>query len=248
MRSPIFSVLHATFGRPGKAMSAMEKFRVSCSDPSCVEYIFACNDNDATVPELMRLREQLYTNNQNIVHFARLIVITGKFQGSAAAWDGAAKVSAGHVLIQGQDDIEPPPAWDVALTKAIINGIAEPRWETVPFFVAVSDGYRKDALCCTAIMSRPYMQQEGHFLCPEYISVFSDDEVTYRALRNQRDQTAFFVDARQIVFRHRHHYHDKTVPFDDTYSRENSAHAYAVGEKLFRARNPRAATDGLKTW
>jgi hypothetical protein len=91
-------------------------------------------------------------------------------------------------------------------------------------------------------------QQEGHFICPEYLSVFSDDEITYRAIRDTRAGICEFVDARDIIFRHRHHYHDKTIPFDATYSRENSAEAYIQGERVFYTRNPEARTDGIRSW
>lgn len=198
-------------------------------NPDLVEYIFALNEDDPT------LDEKLYEDA------GRLVV--GKFQGSAAAWDAAAKISRGRVLIQGQDDVEPPEHWDIKLFERVKHLNPDSA-----FFVRVSDGYRQDALCCTAIMSRAYMAHEGQFLCPAYISVFSDDEVTYRALRHARDGTAYIIDARDLVFLHRHHYHDKSIPFDATYARENSAHAYAYGLRLFQLRNPRASTDGLKTW
>lgn len=236
-----FSVLHASYGRPRKALAAMEDVLHKADQPQLVNYVFALNGDDPDLPlylPAIRGREMPH--------------IVAAFNGSASAWDAAARASAGEILIQGQDDVEFPDHWDTLLTERIcaelqsVRAAVDPRLQ--PFFVAVSDGFRKDELCCTAIMSRAYMDLEGHFLYSGYISVFSDDEVTYRALRNDRDRRAKFLRMRDVVFLHRHAYHDKSVPVDYTYERENSAHAYAHGLRLFRDRNPRALTDGLKTW
>lgn len=241
---PIISVLHATLGRPHKAMAAMRLFHDSAEDPETVEYIFSVNEDDATRKELAEMVELA----MKTLHFSKIYTIVSDVLGSAAAWNAAAMMSQGDLIVQGQDDLEPPERWDRLLLKKCESVYPISCWWDERFFLAVGDGYRKDALCCTAIMSRPYMAMEGHFLFPGYLSVFSDDEVTYRALRNERDDRSQVVRSPEIVFLHRHHYHDKAVPWDETYARENSSHAYAVGEKLFRDRNPRASTDGLKTW
>lgn len=227
---------------------AMHMFCDRAANPNGVEYIFALNADDPTADQVMKLVEaELLHPSMPASRFARIDFVQGDFHGSAPAWDAAAKVSTGAILIQGQDDVEPPVAWDSLLLKRLSES-SDAVHEGVPFFVAVGDGYRKDALCCTAIMSRGYYDLEGHFLFPGYMSVYSDDEVTYRALRNARDDKSYFIEARDIVFLHRHHYHDKSVPMDATYARENHVHAYALGQKLFLERNPRALTDGLKTW
>ena len=244
--TPIFSVLHATYGRPDKAVEAMKKFVYRSNYSSLVEYIFAVNEDD---PARERFLELLAVEKSlGIRHGHQIEVVIGNYHGSAPAWDSAARASKGRILIQGQDDIEPPLNWDDVLLNRILAYYPDHQWEDKAFAMAVSDGYRRDALMCTAICSRPYMQLEGHFLFPEFISVFSDDEFTYRALRHAHDKTATLIDARDIVFRHDHHYHTKATPWDDTYARENSAQAYRIGHKLFHERNPRVATDGLKTW
>lgn len=240
-----FSVLHATYMRPEKAIRAMRMFIDRADKAYQMEYIFAVNADDPTLPEFNLLYDaalkELMTVKTGVP--AVIQVVKGDYHGSAPAWNEAARASTGKILIQGQDDVEPPEWWDLELLK---------RTNRLGFlpaqFIAVSDGYRKDALCCTAIMNREYMEMEGCFLFPGYISVFSDDDATYRALRNARDGKSDFIEAKELVFLHRHHYHDKSVEWDQTYARENDAIAYRVGEKLFRERNPRAQTDGLKTW
>jgi hypothetical protein len=204
--------------------------------PEDVEYIFACNRDDPTLPALKDALDKQ-------PHGGR--AITNNFHGSAPAWDAAANASTGSVLIQAQDDVEPPRGWDAALLKEYINGTVG---AASPAFIAVSDGYRKDRLCCTAIMNRARYEQCGHFLCPEYLSVFSDDEVTYRAYRDQLAGLCTVIEARDLIFLHRHAYHDASVPMDATYAKENSAEAYRIGAALFAKRNPQAAVDGVRDW
>ncbi len=229
---PLWSLLHATYGRPDKAKAAKAAVIANTDNRHNAEYMFAVNYCDSTAPQMQ---------DQNAAFVA------GDFRGSAAAWNMCAMCSKGDVLIQMQDDLELPPKWDSRLLQAIICQ-AGFDWPFKPVVVALSDGYRKDGLLCTAICNRARYEQQGEFLHPGYISVFSDDEWTYRALRDERDGKCTIVRAPEIIFRHRHHYHDNSVPMDDTYRRENSAEAYRIGGALFAERNPRAATDGLRTW
>lgn len=242
-----FSVLHATLNRPEKAVAAMRMWLDRAANPSQVEYIFACNADDPSFSRILELGGKVPARYE-----------LGPFKGSAAAWDAAAKVSTGEVLIQGQDDVEPPEGWDVALHERMEREMAlatlefasgERRTYSVnPAFIAVSDGFRKDRLCCTAIMNRARYEQQGEFLHAGYLSVFSDDEVTYRAYRDQRDGKCTVIEACDLVFLHRHHYHDKSIPFDSTYEKENSQEAYQFGRQLFTARNPFACCDGVRDW
>ncbi len=249
MSTPTFSILHATYGRPEKAVSAMRMWLDRAVHPKNVEYIFACNSDDPTVPQLMDKIEQSLGFSSR--------VIANDFKGSAPAWDAAAKASTGEILIQAQDDVEPPQGWDLKLLTAIHYGTKPPDqfgcpvwWDAkgAKVFVAVSDGYRKDNLCCTAIMTRARYEQCGEFLHSGFQSVFSDDDVTIRAYADAADGKCTLVEARDLVFLHRHHYHDKTVPLDATYQRENSDEAYRIGAKLFAERNSELVRRGFRTW
>ena len=241
--TPTFSILHATYGRPAQAVAMMKLWHARSRDRERIEYLFAVNDDDPTKQELM---ERIGDED---VLFSRVLLVQGDFIGSASAWNQAAMMhSTGALLIQAQDDVEPPEDWSTRLLETLWVNAGVARWQDQSIVVAVSDGYRQDKLLCTAIVTRKRMEQAGCFLCPEYISVFSDDEHTYRALRDARDGKVKLINARNLVFRHHHHYHNKAVPFDATYARENSAKAYGVGSNLFYQRNPEALTDGIVTW
>lgn len=240
---PLFSILHATMGRPHKAVKAMRYWADMAVHPLLVEYSMCCTAGDPTFFDLAHGLK----NVQMMAKFHRIHFLECCRPGSAPAWDYAAKSCVGDLIIQAQDDVEPPIGWDVLLVDLLLEKVGA-NWRDVPIFVAVSDGYRSDELCCTAIMNRKRMEQAGCFICGDYLSVYSDDEVTYRAKRDARDGKCTFIDARQLVFRHRHYAHDSAVPKDATYEWENSPHAYNFGHGLFHQRNPEAVRDGLRNW
>ena len=253
--TPTISVIHATLGRPEKAAAAMRQWLERAEAPDLIEYIFVVNESDTTKDELLKAIGGLGPREYGGVKVeGQVSVFVADVSHSAPAWNAGASEARGKLLIQGQDDVEAPQWWDHILLHQIHINI---KTLDDPVFIGVGDGYRKGPhgdLCTTAIMTRAYRDLEGHFLYPGYRSVFSDDEVTYRALRNDRDGRAKFISARNIIFKHEHHYHVKgpkgeaLVPWDKTYEHENSAEAYAIGQRLFWERNPRARTDGLRTW
>ncbi len=237
--NPTFSLCHATWGRPEKAFAAFKRAMLNTFNRR-TEYIFAVNSDDT--PTLQMLGS-LSDHDCGLTR-----IVTGGFSGSAPAWDAAAKASTGDILIQMQDDLELPDSWDEILMEWLEGANLDPSWwREVPVVVAVRDGYRRDALLCTAICNRRRYEQRGHFICPEFWSVFSDDDFSYAAYRDERDGECAVIRT-DSVFRHEHHYHNPAVPDDLTYQRENSPEAYRLGAELFARRNPEAATDGLVTW
>jgi len=222
----MFSVIHASYGRPEKAIAAMNTLLAAAAYPEEIEYIFALNDDDSTYKSVLEMAPN-----------AKYVV--GRFKGSAPAWDAGAKGSFGQILIQMQDDVIPPYHWDEILLTTIHEAIAAPPAispKENPIFVAVSDGYRLDGFCFMAIMNRAYYEMRGEFIHPGYISVYSDDDVYFQAKKASDEGKAVLIEARDIIWRHDHHYHNPNVPMDKTYLRENSDKAYAHGLELFNKR------------
>jgi hypothetical protein len=221
-----FSVIHATYGRPLKAVTAMVVAIEMAENPDEIEYIFCLNEDDPSHKTVLDLAPS-----------AKFII--GKFKGSAPAWDAGAKVATGDILIQMQDDVVPPFHWDDGLLTAI-NEACEFRKvfipNTWPLFIAVSDGYRLDGFCFMAIMNRAYYEMRGEFIHPGYISVYSDDDAYFQAKKVASEGKAYLLEARDIIWKHDHHYHNPNVPLDSTYLRENSDKAYAHGQQLFARR------------
>lgn len=251
--TPTFSILHATYGRPQKAVAAMRMWLERAARPDEVEYIFAANDDDPAKEPLM--------DYANVPPHYRTRFMSGAFHGSTPAWDAAAKASTGLVLIQASDDVEPPEYWDNRLVHKLRDALRPAPCLTInfshgdliekcvtPTVVAVSDGYRKDPLQTIAICNRARYEQVGEFIHAGYRSVFSDDDFTIRAIADDKDGKCTLIDARDLTFTHRHHYHDKSVPWDPVYARGNSTEAYAQGQALFMKRNSHLVARGLKTW
>jgi hypothetical protein len=239
--NPTFSILHATYGRPEKAVAAMRMWWDRASKPWEVEYVFAVNQDDDSRKRLYPLANLAWDGVK---------IITDDFAGSAPAWDAAARISTGEILIQGQDDVEPPQDWDAHLVcklRALPFEGGPDAWKDMPVVIAVADGYRSDSLLCTAICTRRRYKQQGCFLCPEFLSVYSDDDFTIRAHADTADGKCVFVNARDLVFLHQNPYHTG-APHDDTLRRENSPEAYALGSALFMQRNADLVARGFKTW
>jgi hypothetical protein len=241
---PTFSLIHATRGRPEKALAALRMWINRCSNPAAVQYIVCVDKDDDSVRKL-NLADECTRGLHSI------LLVENRYEGSAGAWAWGAKYAQGELLVQMSDDMEPPPLFDALILQAIAKAGIDPRPPGLdPLVVAVSDGFRKDKLLTTFICSDAYVQREGCFISHAYKSVFSDGEATYRAYRREeREEDFVLIEARDIVFLHRHHWHfPKEVPFDKTYADQNAQERYDTGLKTFRERNPESVNDGIVDW
>ena len=226
---PLISCLHATRGRPEKAIACMELWAERASDPAAIEYVMAYEKSDtATEQYLDAILPELE------VPWAHdgVVAIRGDFKGSAPAWNAAYRASSGMLLCQVSDDFAPPRDWDVALLNRLPSN-----WEGKPIVIAVNDGLRRDKMLTMLVATRAYCELAGEFLHPGYKGVFSDSEATIRAYARQKEGIAEVIEARDLLFEHQHH--SKTgEPEDATYAAQNSPEAYAKGKALFMERNP----------
>lgn len=240
---PLISLLHATRGRPQQAVHARDAWLASAANPGAIQHIFAVDPDDKETVEMARQFEH---------------VVTSEPGSCVRAWNAAAAVSKGKLLIQLSDDWVPVAGWDLALMEAIRNsGRNIDRDELV---IAISDGTRTDDLLCMAVLNRVRYQQQydvawqdgeltmttavlagtvrtaGPYLfAPDYESVYSDNEFSHRAWRD-----GVVIDARaSITFQHLHPAFGK-APNDATYAASNAPERYARGLEAFKRRNPDA--------
>jgi len=104
-------------------------------------------------------------------------------------------------------------------------------------------------------MTRAYMNQkaseeepvENGFMHRKYATVFADTDNTYRAYKDARDGRCNLVEARHITIYHDHPHFNQSVPWDETYLKENSPEGYRIGKEVFLARWPESTTDGILT-
>jgi hypothetical protein len=226
MTTPLFSLLHAT-RRPEKAVAAMHLWLSRAGISSGIEYIFAADKAAGGIGPIIKA---IGAQPGLPISFVEC-----ETEESVAAWNAAYARSTGMVLVQVSDDFEPPENWANLLAREIADNVMA--WR-VPTVIAVSDGFRKDRLLTMAICTRAYCELAGGFLPAEYASVFSDGEFTLRAYQRQKIGVAKVIEARHLMFRHRHHWADASVPWDKVYEQQNSAQRYHDGAEMFRSRNP----------
>lgn len=234
MSTPTISLLHATRWRPEKAIACMRLWMSRAEKPENIEYLFAYEKDD--VASDVAIEKEL--EGATDITFGSVAAIRGAFGGSCPAWNSAYKASTGSLLIQVSDDQIPPLHYDVAILNRLPSG-----WEEKPLVVAVGDSNRKDRLLTTLVATRRFCENEGCFLFPGFKSVWSDGDVTYRAYRRNA-----VIEARDLVFEHKHPFFDKSVPMDPTYAAQNEPIRYSDGERLFNERNAEWAATGIVDW
>lgn len=227
---PTFSIVHATLGRPLKALGVREMWLSRARHPEAVEYIFGLHEGDADSAKMLN----------GFRH-----TVCAKGVGCPTNYDTAAGIARGKILIQAQDDVIPPAGWDDLMLAALPDPDAAA-------FIATSDGQRKDRLCVSSVMTRAYMNLCAYkdkgwngFFPRIYPAVFADTENTYRAYVMAEAGISGLVEARHIILYHDHPYFNQAVPWDATYEGENSKEAYRIGGELFSQRNPQAQFDGI---
>ncbi len=212
---PLFSLLHATRGRVNRAIQAREIWLELADNPAAVEHIFAFDDDDKESCRWLKSFEHVVCTKRTCVD----------------AWNRAADIASGRVFIQLSDDWAPPRGWDTKLREAYKE--RDPVFDQ--FVIAVYDGHRKDDLLCMAILSRARWEAQGQeMFSPEYESMYSDNEFSYRAARD-----GVIIDARHLTFTHYHPAFGKGQ-MDETYKRQNAPEKYRRGLETFIRRNPDA--------
>jgi hypothetical protein len=220
------SLIHATRGRPEAAIACRAMWFRSALVPLGVEHIFAIDADDARSLEMLKYYRHVVVKNPN---------------GCVRAWNAAAAVSKGAVLVQLSDDWVPCHDWDDAIWTAFADVAAGKTGDvaTTPLVLAVKDNHREDALLCMAILTRARYEQQGReMFSGDYFGVFSDNEFTVRAYSD-----GVVVPAPHIVFSHEHPIWKAIPPekWDETHRRQNAPERYAEGMVIFNRRNPQHA-------
>jgi len=227
---PVFSIIHATLGRPEQALQIREMWLSRARCPENVEYIFGLHSFDAT----------------SVKHLSGFKHAATDRKGSGCNYDTAAGASTGTIIVQAQDDCYPPDGWDDDLLKIVGN-------TSDAVFVACGDGHRADRLSANTIITRAYMDikasrdpGESGFFHRGYVTVYPDTENSFRAINDAEAGVVRYVEAPQFVIYHDHPAFNPGKPVDDTYRWENAPENYEQGAKLFMERNPTAKPDSLE--
>ena len=224
---PTFSILH-TSARPEQWRAVFEDWLSKADNPAAVEYVL-CIDSRwgfqfglLSTAETFGLRPGLDRLTWNL---GRMCYVDGV--------NTAAKASNGSILIVNADDQFPCEHWDTKLLEALKVHPAE-------FVLEVSTGTPNEhdrGILVLPILSRSRYERLGYVLYPEYESMFADNDFC-----EQAKQDGVILDARELVFPHRHCLFTKGVAEDRAYVMQNRPEAYLLGEKVLLKR--RAANFG----
>jgi glycosyltransferase involved in cell wall biosynthesis len=208
--SPRISLLHATRGRWSQALRMMNTWMARAANAFHVEHIFAIDEDD---------EESL----KHLSRFRHIVVPAGGY--SVAAWNAAAVRSTGDIIVQMSDDFMAPPDWD----KSIIYALGDSLF--TPAVLRVKDGYRNDGLITIAIVTRCWLWQEGTLFDPAFRNVYSDNDLTSRAIKAKA-----VVEAPHLVFEHLHPDAGKATR-DEIYARGNDPAEYERAKQIYERKH-----------
>ena len=222
-----FSLLHATWRRPGGPLEVRASWLACADQPDRVEHIFAMDDDDVVAIH-------------NTEGCLRVISAATDEVTAVRNWNTAAALATGDVLLVIADDLLPPQGWDTTLTRII--GPFDPT--TAAFAVKVTDSPDPASMLLRhPVVSRAFYERHGLFT-PEFTGVYCDDDITRRAFWR-----AAILDGRPLVL---HHRHPTLMPAEvastESHTRINADGEYERGEALFRSlwsRRQRDASLGL---
>jgi hypothetical protein len=201
---PVIALLHATRGRPEKALLARKTWLDFAVEPELIEHIFAVDADDKSSSFLT-----LYNH-----------VKQPPGGGCVAAWNRAFSDTRAPIVVQMSDDFTPPMQWD----RLILEEFQKAGGLDKPLVLQVSDGHRKDGLMTMAIATRQYVNQDGFLFHPDFRGMYSDN--WFCELAQKRGSV---IDARErLTFDHDHPAFTGK-PLDETYARQNAPEEYAHG-------------------
>ena len=203
---PAISLIHATRGRPQRAVETRKAWFDLAWNPDALEHVFCIDDDDPTASALASY------------HVSK----TKGGGGCVRAWNYGALGSRGSVIVQMSDDFLPPMHWD----KLILDEIEKAGGVGKEIVLQVGDGHRTDDLQTMAICTRTYFDKDFFLFHPDFTGVYSDNWFgelarSRGAVVDVRDRIQFFHDHPAFT----------SAPMDETYARQNSPDAYEKGQK-----------------
>lgn len=205
-----FSLLHPSRDRVEMAGKAITEWTSRFSGENTYEYILSLDADDPALEDYRTLAED-----------HSVCVTVNRNRSLVDAVNEAAALSSGNVLIAISDDFGCPVHWDLTLEDIV--------GEDLDVAVLVHDGVSA-RIMTLPIVGRTFYERHGYIYYPGYPSFLADDDLTALA-----DREGKLVDARHIVFEHRHFTTGRS-PLDNTYRRRDTALEWLRGDRMFRRR------------
>ena len=228
MNRPLFSILHPS-ARPGQWRKVYDDWMSKCVDPSQVEYVLCADERwgfdrnrnawpDDFVAAVAEERAQFVWNTSRRCY--------------VDAVNTSAKAATGQILIVIADDQFACEGWDKRLYEEGWVGAND------EFVIEVSTGSDLNGVSehdrgifVMPIVSRARYERLGYLFYPEYESMYADNDLCEHARKD-----GVVIDARQLMFPHKHPLFNSSVPMDEAYAAQNRPEAYELGRRIFTER------------
>lgn len=203
----MISLIHPSRGRPEMAYNAYREWLNNADDD--FEYIISLDYSDITQSQYF------------IKDFPANCIRIGNNRSIVDAVNVATAVSTGDIIVVMSDDFGCPKNW---------NSMIESRMDAEKMGLLHVNDTIQQSVVTLPILTRKLYQRLGYVYYHRYFSMFADNDLTESAkLLNA------YIPALDLTFQHRHWVNGLNKR-DATYNRENSDHAYQMGQKLFNQR------------
>jgi hypothetical protein len=212
-----FSILH-TSARPDKWEAVYHAWRDAAADPSNVQYILVCDRRWG----FTELPEFFHDQDKAVWNTGRRCYVDGV--------NIAAAYATGDVVIVNADDQFPCEHWDTELASAMAG--SDPSTDSFVVEVATNTPAEHErGILVMPILSRARYEKLGYVVYPAYESMYADNDFCEMAKRDQ-----CIIDARRLVFPHKHPIFDPSQPWDAAYAAQNRQEAYDRGLTILTKR------------
>lgn len=247
-----FSILHSS-ARPDKWKEIRQAWLDAADKPDQVQYVLVC-DRRWGFDRLPHYEMSANVHRGVAKPYARMDVAVWN-TGRRCYVDGvniAAAYAEGDVLIVNADDQYPCGHWDSELLKVILDPTYTPEACLGSNFVVEvttnTPAEHDRGIMVMPILSHARYREKGYVFYPAYESMYADNDFCEQARadnRNPRPDGTLYVgddvqgivlNARHLVFPHRHPIFDAALQWDAAYEAQNRKEAYQLGEAVVAAR------------
>jgi hypothetical protein len=229
---PIFSVVHAS-ARPEKWKEVYDAWIGAAAWPQLVEYVLVLDSKFFTFEQAMEI-DDLFTRRNGL----NLMIWNNHEPNYVNNVNRGAKESKGMMILVNADDQYPCEGWDEKIANHPITGLSKhnPPQDYVIEVTTNTPNEHERGLIVMPIVTRRRYERLGYIFYPLYESMYADNDLCAQARKD-----GAVVDARDLVFPHKHPLVESGGKswgdgIDAAYTAQNRPEAYALGEKVFKAR------------
>src|ERR1035437_1855492 len=237
MSTPLFSILH-TSARPDAWRAVYDDWMAKSVRPEQVDYVLCIDPRWGFGVEDLSKYDTPLDNIRLVLSSKRMCYVDGV--------NLAAEASTGAVLVVNADDQFACDRWDLELLDAeyTCQRLLEIAEEDSEFVIEVSTGTPNEhdrGVLVMPILSRARYKAQGFVFYVEYESMFADNDFCESAR-----QDGVEIDARHLMFPHRHPMFDASGPggwsedwqgrADVALRAQNRPESYAIGKEIYARR------------